>query len=174
MTLRPHHHRPSPAAIPSTDPQHDKRTRTFPTAPDPGRDNGPAAAVHSSLTGAHAHQILAQVTLQESWPVVELEGPRRQCPTGSSKLGLSRCGSGTELIMARTSPFSVRFGSSQCSRNDSGRISGDLSSMCPKESVACLVKTVQVHTHLRGSSSDSSGSGHNSQSPATAITSPYP
>lgn len=51
----------------------------------------------------------------------------------------SRCGSGTESIMAQASPLSVRFGSSQCSQNNSGRFSGDLSCMCPVASVAGLI-----------------------------------
>ena len=70
--------------------------------------------------------------------------------------------------------MSVRFGSSQCPQNDSSRISGDLSCMCPKESEAGRVKTVQVHTHLFGSFSGSTGSDHNSYSPAIARMSSSP
>ncbi len=44
--------------------------------------------------------------------------------------------------------LSVRFGSRQCSQNDSGKISGDLSCMCPVASVAGRVRTAQVHIHL--------------------------
>lgn len=60
--------------------------------------------------------------------------------------------------------FPERFGQNQ----------RDLSCMCPKESEHGRIKTVQVHTHLFGSYSGSSGSGHNSGSPAIAITSSSP
>ncbi|MDF2895957.1 MAG: hypothetical protein K0Q46_2743 [Rhodococcus erythropolis] len=70
--------------------------------------------------------------------------------------------------------LSVRFGSSQCSQNISGRISGERSCMFPAASGVGRVQTVQVRTHCFGSSSGGSGLAHNSSRLAVAMTSPSP